>query len=221
MILNEFAVKLCMDHEMKRGHKVVKKELIVALRGEIYFVKFIINPEEDDVKPGVVLGRSFMRLTNGIADFENGTITIYPKLDPFLDSSGEEEKIGDVWDLLLDDLNFGDIPDIEGVEVPPHVGPSLSTGKPLTWEEAERETLAIDICRRYSILEEERPVIETMAYSDKYKKILDEICLDKMKLDGEMKKEEEEAIIKIKGEELIEKEDPGAFVIPIRLEGTR
>nr|GEX75884.1 putative reverse transcriptase domain-containing protein [Tanacetum cinerariifolium] len=28
-------------------------------------------------------------------------------------------KIGDDWDLLLDDLNFGDIPDIEGVEIPP------------------------------------------------------------------------------------------------------
>ncbi|GJX39584.1 hypothetical protein Tco_0252887 [Tanacetum coccineum] len=205
MISNEFAVKLCLDHEMKRGHKVVKKELIVALRGDIYFVKFIINPEEDDVKPGVVLGRSFMRLTNGIADFENGTITIYPKLDPFLDSSGEEEKIGDVWDLLLDDLNFGDIPDIEGVEVPPY-------------EEAEREELDIDICRKYSLLEEERPVIETMAYSDMYKKILDGIYLDKMKLHGEMKKEEEEAIIKIKGETLIEKEDPKAFVIPVRLE---
>ncbi|GJR69399.1 hypothetical protein Tco_0015464 [Tanacetum coccineum] len=98
------------------------------------------------------------------------------------------------------------------------IGPSLSTGKPLTQEEAVREALAIDICRRYSILEEERPVIETMAYSDKYKKLLDEICLDKMKLDDKIKKEEEKAIIKIKGEALIEKEDPGAFVIPIRLE---
>ncbi|GJY71722.1 reverse transcriptase domain-containing protein [Tanacetum coccineum] len=99
------------------------------------------------------------------------------------------------------------------------MGPSLSTGKPLTWEEAERETLAIDICKRYSILEEERPVIETMAYSDKYKKILDEICLDMIKLDREVKKEEEEAITKIKGEALIKKEDPRAFMILIRLEG--
>ncbi|GJY24965.1 reverse transcriptase domain-containing protein [Tanacetum coccineum] len=57
-----------------------------------------------------------------------------------------------------------------------------------------------------------------MDYSDKYNKILDGICLDKIKLDG-MSKEEEEAIIKIKGEAFIEKEDPGAFVIPIRLEG--
>ncbi|GKB90082.1 hypothetical protein Tco_0962354 [Tanacetum coccineum] len=58
-----------------------------------------------------------------------------------------------------------------------------------------------------------------MAYSDKYKKILDGICIDKMKLDGEMKKKEEEVITRIKGEALIEKKDPRAFVIPIRLEG--
>ncbi|GJT83911.1 ribonuclease H-like domain-containing protein [Tanacetum coccineum] len=197
VISNEFAVKLCLEHEVKHGNKVVKKELIVALRGEIYFVKFIINPEEDDVEPGVVFGRSFMHLTKAIADFGNETITIYHELNPFLVSSEEEEKIGDDWDLLLDDLDFGDIPDIEG--------------------EAEKEALAISICERYSLLEEERPVIETMAYSDKYKKILDEICLDKMKLDG-MNKEEEEAIIRIKGEALIEKDDPGVFFIPIRLE---
>ncbi|GJW11418.1 hypothetical protein Tco_1577245 [Tanacetum coccineum] len=58
-----------------------------------------------------------------------------------------------------------------------------------------------------------------MAYSDKYKKILDEICLDKIKFDGEISIEEENAINKIKGEALIEKDDPWAFVIPIRLEG--
>ncbi|GJR49530.1 ribonuclease H-like domain-containing protein [Tanacetum coccineum] len=187
MISNEFAVKLCLEHEVKRGNKVVKKELIVALRGEIYFVKFIINPEEDDVE--------------------------------------------------LDDLDFRDIPYIKGVDVPQFVckmgkssrnkrkqliysdiGPSMSTGTPLAQEEAEREALAISIYERYSILEEERRVIETMAYSDKYKKILDGICLDKRKLDG-INKEEEEAIIKIKGEALIEKDDPGAFVIPIRIEG--
>nr|GFA02221.1 hypothetical protein [Tanacetum cinerariifolium] len=205
MISNEFAVKLCLDHEVKYGHKVVKKELIVALGGEIYFVKFIINPEEDDVEPGVVLGRSFKFLTKGIANFGNETIIIYIELDPFLDSSGETEYIGDDWDLLLGDLDFVDILEIEGVEIS-------------SFDEAAREALAIDICKRFYILEEERPVIETMAYSDKYNKLLDEICLDKMKVDGEMKKEEEEAIIKVKGEALIEKEDPRAFIIVIRLE---
>ncbi|GJX76610.1 hypothetical protein Tco_0323421 [Tanacetum coccineum] len=78
MISNEFGVKLYLEHEVRGGNKVVKKELIVALRGEIYFVIFIINPEEDDVEPGVVLGRSFMRITKGIVDFGNETITIYP-----------------------------------------------------------------------------------------------------------------------------------------------
>ncbi|GJY73053.1 hypothetical protein Tco_0477484 [Tanacetum coccineum] len=57
----------------------------------------------------------------------------------------------------------------------------------------------------FSILEEERPVIETMAYSDKYKKVLDVIAMDKIKLDGETKKEEDEAIKHVKGEALKEK----------------
>ncbi|GJV88781.1 hypothetical protein Tco_1532719 [Tanacetum coccineum] len=34
MISNKYAVKLCLEHEVKRGNKVVKKELIVALREE-------------------------------------------------------------------------------------------------------------------------------------------------------------------------------------------
>ncbi|GKD26925.1 hypothetical protein Tco_1233139 [Tanacetum coccineum] len=61
-------------------------------------------------------------------------------------------------DVELDDLDFGDIPDIEGVDVPQFVRPSMSTGTPLTQEEDEREALAISIYERYSILEEERPV---------------------------------------------------------------
>nr|GEV92212.1 ribonuclease H-like domain-containing protein [Tanacetum cinerariifolium] len=52
LISNEFAVKLCLDYEVKKGKKLVKKELIVALKGEIYFVNFIINPKEDDSEPG-------------------------------------------------------------------------------------------------------------------------------------------------------------------------
>ncbi|GKA87565.1 hypothetical protein Tco_0809329 [Tanacetum coccineum] len=55
LISNKFTVKLCLDYEVKKGQKLVKKELIVALNEELYFVKFIINPEEDDVEPGVIL----------------------------------------------------------------------------------------------------------------------------------------------------------------------
>ncbi|GJT18684.1 hypothetical protein Tco_0877390 [Tanacetum coccineum] len=83
MILNEYAVKLCLEHEVKRGNKIVKKDLIIALKGEIYFVKFIINPDEDDVEPWVIFGRSFLHMTKAITNFKAGTITIYLDIDPF------------------------------------------------------------------------------------------------------------------------------------------
>nr|GFB00774.1 hypothetical protein [Tanacetum cinerariifolium] len=147
-----------------------------------------------------------------------GTVTIYHELDPFLDSIGEEEKIGNDRDLLLDDLDFGDILDIEGVDVSQFV---CKMGKNSRNKRKQLENYKLTYSDMgpsiYSLLEEERPVIEIMAYINKYKKILDRIYLDKMKLDG-MNKEEEKAIIKVKKEALIEKEDPGAFVIPIRLE---
>ncbi|GJT95084.1 hypothetical protein Tco_1090602 [Tanacetum coccineum] len=77
--------------DVKKGKKLVKKELIVALKEELYFVKFIINPEEDDFEPGVILGSSFLRIAQGVVDFGNGVITIYLKPDPFEE---ESEKLG-------------------------------------------------------------------------------------------------------------------------------
>ncbi|GJX94823.1 hypothetical protein Tco_0349409 [Tanacetum coccineum] len=242
MISNEYVVKLFLEHEVKRGNKVVKNELIVALRGEIYFVKFIINPEEDDVEPGVILGRSFLRLTKAITDFKAGTVIIYPEFDPFLEDIEEEEKSLDDWDHLLD-FNLDDVPLFSGKELPPFVckigkssrnkkramenlnlfyqdiGTSSLAGGHLTQEEATKEALAIRINQKFALLEEERPVIETMAYNDKYKKIFDEIWKDKVELDGKIVKEEEEALKRIKGEALKEKDGPGAFIFPIRLEG--
>ncbi|GJY39926.1 hypothetical protein Tco_0426290 [Tanacetum coccineum] len=58
-----------------------------------------------------------------------------------------------------------------------------------------------------------------MNYHDKYKKIIDEVWKDKVELNGKIVKEEEEAVKRIKGEALKEKDDPGAFIFPIRLEG--
>nr|GEU64206.1 hypothetical protein [Tanacetum cinerariifolium]GEV19373.1 hypothetical protein [Tanacetum cinerariifolium] len=132
MILNEYVVKSSLEHEMKKGNKVVKKELIVILRGEIYFVKFIINPEEDDVEPGVIFGISFL------------------------------------------------------------------SGGHLTQEEAAKEALAIRISQKFTLLEEVRHVIKTMAYHDKYMQIIDEIWKYNVELDGKIVKEEEKAVKKIK-----------------------
>ncbi|GJZ21649.1 retrotransposon ORF1 [Tanacetum coccineum] len=242
MISNEYAVKLCLEHEVKRVNKVVKKELILALRGEIYFVKFIINPEEDEVEPGVIFGRSFLRMTKAITDFEVGTITIYPDIDPFLEETEDEGKSNDDRDHLLD-FNIDDIPLLGEEGLPPFVckigkssrnkkramenlnffyqdiGTSSSAGGHLTQEEAAKEAIAIRMSRKFALLEEERPIIETMAYHDKYKKILDDVWKDKVELDGKIVKEDEEAVKRIKGEALKEKDDPGEFIFPIRLEG--
>ncbi|GJZ96442.1 agenet domain-containing protein [Tanacetum coccineum] len=99
------------------------------------------------------------------------------------------------------------------------VGPSSSFGRHLTQGEAEKEALAIRIIQKYALLEEKRPVIETMAYHDKYKKILNEIWKDKRELDEKTVKEDEDAVKRIQGEALKEKYDPGAFIFPIRFEG--
>nr|GFA48693.1 hypothetical protein [Tanacetum cinerariifolium] len=159
---------------VKRRNKVVKKELIVALRGEIYFVTFIINPEEDDVEPGVILKRPFLRMTKAFTDFEARTVTIYTEFDLFLEDIEEQEKSLDDWDHLFD-FNLDDVPLLGGEELLP--------------------------------------------FHDKYKKILDEIWKDNVELDGKIVKEKEEAVKRIKGEALKEKDDPKAFIFPIRLEG--
>ncbi|GJW96882.1 hypothetical protein Tco_0178690 [Tanacetum coccineum] len=235
-------LKLCLEYEVKKGNKVVKKELIVAHRGEIYFVKFIINPEEDDVEPGVIFGRSFLRLTKEIIDFGVGTVTIYPDIDPFLEETEEERKTNDDWDHLLD-FNIDDIPLLGKEGLLPFVckmgkssrnkkqamenltffyqdigTSSLASGN-LTQEEAAKEAIAIRWSQKFAFLEEERPIIEIRAYHDKYKKILDEVWKEKVELDGKIIKEEEEAVKRIKGKALKEKDNPGAFIFPIRLEG--
>ncbi|GJY62187.1 hypothetical protein Tco_0462844 [Tanacetum coccineum] len=150
--------------------------------GELYFVKFIINPEEDDVEPGIILGRSFLRLAKGVVDFKNRVITIYPEPDPFEDDSKKTRKSLDDWDQLLN-FNFDDVPKF-GEEFP-------------LFEDAKKEALAIRISQKYALLEEQRPIIETIAYLDKYKKILDEIWNDKVELDGKTVKEDEEAVKRI------------------------
>ncbi|GKA35693.1 hypothetical protein Tco_0722184 [Tanacetum coccineum] len=179
-------------------------------------------------------------MTKAITDFGVGTVIIYPDIDPFLEETEEEEKSNDDWDHLLD-FNIDDVPVLGEEGLSPFVckmgissrnkkrtmenlnffyqdiGTSSSAGGHLT-QEAAKEALAIRMSRKFALLEEERPIIETMAYHDKYKKILDEVWKDKVKLDGKIVKEEEEALKRIKGEALKEKDDPRAFIFPIRPE---
>nr|GEY06298.1 hypothetical protein [Tanacetum cinerariifolium] len=184
---------------------------------------------------------SFSRLANGVVYFGHGVITIYPEPDPFEDDYKKTRKSLDDLDELLD-FSFDDVPKF-GEVLPPFIckmgksnrnkkrtmenlnlfyqdiGPSLLCGGYLTQEEAEKEALAVRISQKFALLEEDRHVIETIAYNDKYKKILDEILRDKVELDGKTMKEEKDAVKRIKGEALKEKDDPDAFIFPIRLEG--
>ncbi|GJX65012.1 hypothetical protein Tco_0299355 [Tanacetum coccineum] len=137
--------------------------------------------------------------------------------------NNDEEGKPNLDDLkMLLDFDFDEIPQTE-TDLPPMVckmgkgsrnkkkvmenimyfnngaGPSSSIGIPLTQEEAEKRSLAHNISMRYEILEEVRPVIEALAYNDKYRKLLDEIWADKVRLDLLIKPEEEKAMAKMKG----------------------
>ncbi|GKE97404.1 hypothetical protein Tco_0020755, partial [Tanacetum coccineum] len=114
------AVKLCLEYEFRKGKKLVKKELMVLLCGEIYFVQFIINPEEDEFEPGLIFRRSFLHSANAIVNFEEGTITTQPDFDPFLLSSDEEGKPNlDELKTLLD-FDFDEVLQTE-IDLPPMV----------------------------------------------------------------------------------------------------
>ncbi|GJX08847.1 hypothetical protein Tco_0196779, partial [Tanacetum coccineum] len=193
MISNEFAIKLLLDYEEKDGEKVVKKELLVALKGELYFVnKFIINPEEDDVEPGVVLGRSFLRLAKGIVDFGNGIITIYPDLVSFNDDSNDD------CEAILDSVDVSDLPQLDVINYSDE-GPSLTVKKPLTQEELSREDIEKDIYERILILEDPRPIIKTLKFSYQHKKLLDSVLLFKLKLDGKLNLKKKQPLKKLLG----------------------
>ncbi|GJU75291.1 hypothetical protein Tco_1272361 [Tanacetum coccineum] len=160
------------------------------------------------------LGVEENMISNEYADWN---CHIYPNIDPFLEEIKEEGKSNDDWDNLLD-FNIDDIPLLGEEGLPPFVckmgksshnkkramenlnffyqdiGTSLSAGGHLTKEEEAKEALAIRMSQKFALLEEERPIIKTMAYHDKYKKILDEVWKDKVELDGKIVKEEEEAV---------------------------
>ncbi|GJW11349.1 hypothetical protein Tco_1577176 [Tanacetum coccineum] len=99
-------------------------------------------------------------------------------------------------------------------------GLSLGTKQPLTKETAH-DKVKRDIYERVLMLQESRPIIEMHKNSDQHKKLLDNILLDKLNLDEEIEEGEEEATKEVirNYKTLREKNNPGVFVIPIRVEG--
>ncbi|GKD07849.1 hypothetical protein Tco_1187534 [Tanacetum coccineum] len=123
LISNEYAVKLCLDYEMRKGKKLVKKELIVALKGELYFVKFIINPKEDDVEPGSsddwdqLLDFNF----DDVPKFREELPSFVCKIEK---SNRNKKKAMENHDLFYQDI-----------------GPTSSSGRHLTQGKAEKQAL--------------------------------------------------------------------------------
>ncbi|GKC18951.1 hypothetical protein Tco_1021101 [Tanacetum coccineum] len=116
LISNEFAVKLRLQYEVKKnGEKGVNRKLLVALKGELYFVGFVINPEEDDVEPGVIFGRSFLKISKAIVDFGNNILTIYPDIITFNSDSDDE------LDAILVSINLEELPSLYISNFPPFV----------------------------------------------------------------------------------------------------
>ncbi|GJT42343.1 hypothetical protein Tco_0951058 [Tanacetum coccineum] len=152
-------LKLCLEHEVKRGNKVVKKELIVALRE---------NEEEEKSNDD----------WDHLLDFNIDNIPLLGEegLPPFVCKMGKSSRNKK---RAMENLNF----------FYQDIGTSSSAGGHLTQEEAATEALAIRMSRK------------------------------QVELDGKIVKEEEEVVKRIKGEALKEKEDPRAFIFPIRLEG--
>ncbi|GJY08194.1 hypothetical protein Tco_0375248 [Tanacetum coccineum] len=100
-------------YQMKTEGKSESKKLLVIIKGYVYHVKFIVNPNEGDSTPGIVLGRSFLKTLRGIVDLGKGAMTIYPDPDPFHDNLDSSNYPKDEWDDLLENIDFGDIPEID------------------------------------------------------------------------------------------------------------
>ncbi|GKG18342.1 hypothetical protein Tco_0372640, partial [Tanacetum coccineum] len=155
----------------------------------------------------------------GIVDFGNGILTIYLDTTNFDDDSSDDLEI--IF-ANVDNVDVTDLPSLEITDIPHFVckGPSLTDNRVLTRKELSREELQKDLWERIMILSEKRPVIETLKYSDQHNKLLDSVLFKKLKLDGEIELEEEEAKEEMVKEykAIKEKEEPGVFVLPIRLE---
>nr|GEX37003.1 reverse transcriptase domain-containing protein [Tanacetum cinerariifolium] len=148
----------------------------------------MLDYEEDDFVPGVIVGRSFRRIANGIVDFGNGVITIYLESDPFEDDYEKIRKSSDDWDQLLN-FYFDDVPKF-------------------------REKVPLFVCKmgKSSCNKKQAMKNLNLFYQDVGPSlgagILDEIWKDKVELDGKTVKEDEETMRRIKGEALKEKDDP-------------
>ncbi|GJX11490.1 retrovirus-related pol polyprotein from transposon TNT 1-94 [Tanacetum coccineum] len=191
----------------KYGSRRPVEDLDLVLYGDL---KTMFDPyveDRDDVEPCVIFGQSFRKLVKSIIDFGNGILTIWPEAITIVSDDDE-------LDALLASININELPPIDITNFPPFVcnigkglrnnkkptktykmtyngeGPSLTVNHPKTQEELTKEELEGDLYKRIMLLNEKRPIIETLKYGDKHKMLLDCVLLNKLKLDGELELEE-------------------------------
>nr|GEU36753.1 hypothetical protein [Tanacetum cinerariifolium] len=114
--ISERYIAPCFVNGLEAYYGEVNFEFDENLISNEYAIKLYLDYEEDDYEPGVILGRSFLRLAHEVVDFGNGVITIYLEPDPFEDDSEKTRKSSDDWDHILD-FNFDDVPKF-GEELP-------------------------------------------------------------------------------------------------------
>nr|GEU89275.1 hypothetical protein [Tanacetum cinerariifolium] len=165
-----------------------------------------------------------------LAQSLSGILTIWPETITFYSND-------DDLDALLASINVDELPPIDISSFPPFVcnmrkglrnqekptkhykmsydgeGPLFTVNHPKTHEELAREEMEEDLYERIMLLNEKRPIIETLKDDDKHKLLLDSVLLHKRKLDGEFELEEEivrEQIIR-EYKAVKEKEDHGLY----------
>ncbi|GJX35184.1 putative ribonuclease H-like domain-containing protein [Tanacetum coccineum] len=131
---NEYAVKLCLKNKVKRGNKVVKKELIVALRAITDFGAgtVTIYPEIDPVLEDIEEEEKSLDDWDYLLDFNLDDVPLLgeEELSPFVCKMGQSSHNKK---RAMKNLNF----------FYQDIGTSSSGGGHLTQEEAAKEALAI------------------------------------------------------------------------------
>ncbi|GJZ19324.1 retrovirus-related pol polyprotein from transposon TNT 1-94 [Tanacetum coccineum] len=138
----EYAVKLCLEHEVKRGNKVVKKELVVALRANNEFRgwNITIYPDIDPFLEETKEEEKINDDWDDLIDFNLDDILVLGEEDilPFVCKMGKSSRNKK---QAMENLNF----------FYQDIGTSSSVGGHLTQEEAAKEALVIRMSRKLNL----------------------------------------------------------------------
>ncbi|GKC45525.1 hypothetical protein Tco_1063247, partial [Tanacetum coccineum] len=218
------------------GRKMVK-DIRVGVNGYDIEADFVVYDDVNEGEPSIVSGRSFLVTTKSQVDFGLGEMKINitmlrenKDVDALLenilknmvdvnDTSGEQVKIGKTNRLKnyrVNKLTPPTPPKIE--EIPkPSSTPSQPIFHQLSPQQKEKILEALE--RKYQELMETKPIMEVIKNYMMYHKNLDEVLMDRVRLNNKDHTEEDRDRILENG--LPKKMcDLGNFVLPVHVNGT-